>query len=166
MISLVVITLLLIRAAQLVHGTSPWQETPWAPFASKTISLAIEPLGETFAARLEDVMIVAHIAVIMGFLVLVTYSKHLHIFTAPINVLTKRNPDSDTPALGALLPMMSNGKVLELEEADPRSTPSASPRSRTSSGPPCSTWPPAPSAAAARASARRGTPASRCRRSC
>jgi heterodisulfide reductase subunit C len=119
MISLVVLTLLLIRAAQLVHGTSPWQETPWAPFASKTISLAIEPLGETFAARLEDVMIVAHIAVIMGFLVLVTYSKHLHIFTAPINVLTKRNPESDTPALGALLPMMSNGKVLELEEADP-----------------------------------------------
>jgi Fe-S oxidoreductase/TM2 domain-containing membrane protein YozV len=119
MIGLVVATLLLIRAAQLAHGTSPWQETPWAPFASKTISLAIEPLGETFAARLEDVMILAHIAVIMGFLVLVTYSKHLHIFTAPINVLTKRNPEGDTPALGALLPMMSNGKVLELEEADP-----------------------------------------------
>jgi TM2 domain-containing membrane protein YozV len=115
MIGLVVATLLLIRAAQLAHGTSPWQETPWAPFASKTISLAIEPLGETFAARLEDVMILAHIAVIMGFLVLVTYSKHLHIFTAPINVLTKRNPEGDTPALGALLPMMSNGKVLELE---------------------------------------------------
>jgi TM2 domain-containing membrane protein YozV len=41
MIGLVIATLLLIRAAQLAHGTSPWQETPWAPFASKTISLAI-----------------------------------------------------------------------------------------------------------------------------
>jgi Fe-S oxidoreductase/TM2 domain-containing membrane protein YozV len=119
MIGGVIVTLLLIRAAQLAHGTSPWQETPWAPFASKTISLAIEPFGETFAARLEDVMIVAHIAVIMGFLVLVTYSKHLHIFTAPLNVLTKREPDPDSTALGALLPMMSNGKVLQLEEADP-----------------------------------------------
>jgi Fe-S oxidoreductase len=119
MISLVVITLLLIRAAQLAHGTSPWQETPWAPFASKAISLAIEPLGDTFAARLEDVMIVAHIAVIMGFLVLVTYSKHLHIFTAPLNVVTKREPDPDSVALGPLLPMMSNGKVLDFEEADP-----------------------------------------------
>jgi Fe-S oxidoreductase/TM2 domain-containing membrane protein YozV len=118
-IGAVVVTLLLIRAAQLAHGTSPWQQTPWAPFASKTISLAIEPLGDTFAARLEDVMIVAHIAVIMSFLVLVTYSKHLHIFTAPLNVLTKREPDPDSTALGPLLPMMSNGKVLQLEEADP-----------------------------------------------
>jgi Fe-S oxidoreductase len=117
MIGLVVATLFGIRAAQLAHGTSPWQETPWAPFFSKLLSLAIEPLGDTFAARLEDVMILAHIAVIMGFLVLVTYSKHLHIFTAPINVLTKRNPEGT--ALGGLLPMMSKGKVLDLEEADP-----------------------------------------------
>jgi Fe-S oxidoreductase len=117
MIGLVVLTLFGIRAAQLAHGTSPWQDNEWAPFVSKAISLAIEPLGDTFAARLEDVMILAHIAVIMGFLVLVTYSKHLHIFTAPINVLTKRDPDG--VALGPLLPMMSNGKVLELEEADP-----------------------------------------------
>jgi Fe-S oxidoreductase/TM2 domain-containing membrane protein YozV len=112
-------TLLLIRAAQLAHGTSPWQENSWAPFASKLLSLAIEPLGDTFAARLEDVMIVAHIAVIMSFLVLVTYSKHLHIFTAPLNVLTKREPDPDSTALGPLLPMMSGGKVLDFEEADP-----------------------------------------------
>jgi Fe-S oxidoreductase len=118
-IGAVIGTLLLIRAAQLAHGTSPWQETPWAPFASKALSYLITPFGDTFAARLEDVMIVAHIAVIMSFLVLVTYSKHLHIFTAPLNVLTKRNPDPDSVALGPLLPMMSNGKVLELEEADP-----------------------------------------------
>ena len=117
MIGLVIVTLFGIRAAQLAHGTSPWQDTPWAPFFSRLLSLAIEPLGDTFAARLEDVMILAHIAVIMGFLVLVTYSKHLHIFTAPINVLTKRNPEGT--ALGGLLPMMSKGKVLELEEADP-----------------------------------------------
>ena len=45
-------------------------------------------------------------------------------------------------------------------------TSSAAARSRTSPGRACSTWPPAPSAAAASRSARPGRPASRCRRRC
>ncbi len=117
LIFLVVLTLFGIRAAQLNTGVSPWQETPWAPFFSNLVAHAIEPLGETANERIEDVMVLGQIAVVFGFLVLVTYSKHLHIFVAPINVLTKRNPDG--VALGGLLPMMSGGKVLELEEADP-----------------------------------------------
>jgi len=51
----------------------------------------------------------------MAFLVFVTYSKHLHIFLAPVNVLFSRRPDG----LGALQPMRSGGKVLDFEEADP-----------------------------------------------
>ncbi len=43
-------------------------------------------------------MVIGQIAVVFGFLVLVTYSKHLHIFLAPLNVLKKRQPI----ALGAL----------------------------------------------------------------
>ncbi len=117
MISLVVVTLFGIRAAQLNTGVSPWQDTPAAPFFSYLLSLALEPLGETANERIEDVMVLGQIAVVMGFLVMVTYSKHLHIFLAPINVLTKRDPDG--VALGPLLPMMSHGKVLDLEEADP-----------------------------------------------
>ena len=31
----------------------------------------------------ETIFIVAQIAVVMGFLILVLYSKHMHIFTAP-----------------------------------------------------------------------------------
>ena len=117
MIFLVIFTLFGIRAAQLNTGVSPWQETPRAPFVSYLLSLPLEPLGETVNERIEDVMVIGQIAVVMGFLVMVTYSKHLHIFVAPINVLTKRDPDG--VALGGLLPMMSGGKVLELEEADP-----------------------------------------------
>ena len=117
MICLVVVTLFGIRAAQLNTGVSPWQDTPAAPFFSYLLSLGLEPLGETVNARLEDVMVLSQIAVVMGFLVMVTYSKHLHIFVAPINVITKRDPDG--VALGPLLPMMSKGKVLDLEEADP-----------------------------------------------
>ena len=43
------------------------------------------------------------------------YSKHLHIFLAPVNVLFSRRPN----ALGPLEPMRSGGKVLDFEEADP-----------------------------------------------
>jgi Fe-S oxidoreductase len=45
----------------------------------------------------------------------VAYSKHLHIFLAPVNVLFSRRPN----ALGPLEPMRSAGKVLDFEEADP-----------------------------------------------
>ncbi len=117
LILLVVVTLFGIRAAQLNTGVSPWQDTPKAPFFSYLISLALEPLGTDVNRVVEDVMVLGQIAVVFGFLVLVTYSKHLHIFTAPLNVLTKRIPERT--ALGGLQPMMSGGKVLELEEADP-----------------------------------------------
>ena len=115
LIFLVVLTLFGIRAAQLNTGVSPWQDTPHAPFFSYAISLALDPLGGTFNARIEDVMVLGQLAVVFGFLVLVVYSKHLHIGIAPLNVLTKRQP----VALGGLQPLMSNGKVLDLEEADP-----------------------------------------------
>ena len=117
MITLVIVTMFGIRAAQLNTGVSPWQDTPGAIFASNLLAQVLEPLGETANERIEDVMVLGQIAVVFGFLVMVTYSKHLHIFLAPLNVLTKRNPEGT--ALGGLLPMMSKGKILELEEADP-----------------------------------------------
>ena len=49
------------------------------------------------------------------FLVFVVHSKHLHIFLAPLNVMFKRRPDG----LGAAQPMMSDGKPMDFEEADP-----------------------------------------------
>jgi ferredoxin len=52
---------------------------------------------------------------LLAFLVIVTYSKHLHIGLAPVNVLFSRRPDG----LGPLEPMRSNGRVLDFEEADP-----------------------------------------------
>ncbi len=64
---------------------------------------------------LEAAFILAQVGVVMAFLVIVAYSKHLHIFLAPVNVLFGRKPN----ALGALEPMRSGGKVLDFEEADP-----------------------------------------------
>ena len=117
LIFLVIFTMFGIRAAQLNTGVSPWQDNPRSPFFSYLLSLPLDRLGEQFNERLEDVMVIGQIAVVFGFLVLVVYSKHLHIFLAPLNVLVKRDPE--IVALGGLLPMMSKGKVLDLEEADP-----------------------------------------------
>jgi len=119
LIFLVIVTMFGIRAAQLNTGVSPWQDDRGAIFFSNLLAAIVEPLGETANERLEDVMVIGQIAVVFGFLVMVTYSKHLHIFLAPVNVLTKRNPEPGGVALGGLEPMMSNGKVLDLEEADP-----------------------------------------------
>ncbi|WP_018654495.1 (Fe-S)-binding protein [Actinomadura flavalba] len=64
---------------------------------------------------LESVGLLLHIGVALVFLVIVVNSKHLHIFIAPLNVMFKRRPDG----LGAAQPMMSKGKPLDFEEADP-----------------------------------------------
>ena len=80
-------------------------------FASEAIAEVLEPLGEDTNEVLETIGILLQIGVVLGFLVLVVYSKHLHIFLAPLNVLTKREPK----ALGPLLPMRSGGKPIDFE---------------------------------------------------
>ena len=108
----VVATLLLYRGAQIDAGVFPYAH---GAFASQIVGHWLAPLGLTTNKVLETVGILAQIAVILGFGVFVTYSKHLHIALAPVNVLFSRRPDG----LGALQPMRSGGKVLDFEEADP-----------------------------------------------
>ncbi len=117
MISLVAITLFGYRGPQINTGVFPFQEHKNWTFTSNLTAKALEPLGEHVNEILETVFILGQIAVIFGFLVIVVYSKHLHIFLAPVNVSTKRDPDR--VSLGELLPMMSKGKVLDFEQADP-----------------------------------------------
>ena len=113
MIAAVIVTLLLYRGAQQNTGVFPYPHA-WA-FASWVVAQILHPLGYGVNSVLEVVFILAQLAVVLGFLVIVTYSKHLHIFLAPVNVLFSRRPD----ALGPLEPMRSGGKVLDFEEADP-----------------------------------------------
>ncbi|WP_187366322.1 (Fe-S)-binding protein [Trebonia kvetii] len=113
MIALVIITLLVYRGAQQNTGVFPYPHA-WA-FASWAVAQVLHPLGYGVNAVLEVVFILAQLAVVLAFLVVVTYSKHLHIFLAPVNVMFARRPDG----LGPLEPMRSGGKVLDFEEADP-----------------------------------------------
>jgi len=114
MIFNVIWTLLLYRGAQINTGVFPFQEDGWWCFASKATAELLEPLGEDANEVLETIGILLQIGVVLGFLVLVVYSKHLHIFIAPLNVLTKREPK----ALGPLLPMMVDGKPIDFENID------------------------------------------------
>ena len=108
----VIATLLLYRGAQINTGVFPYHH---GAFASQIVGHWLAPLGYGVNSVLEVVFLLAQVAVVLVFLVIVVYSKHLHIFLAPVNVLFSRRPN----ALGPLEPMRSNGKVLDFEEADP-----------------------------------------------
>ncbi|MGC1238328.1 MAG: (Fe-S)-binding protein [Acidimicrobiales bacterium] len=117
MIAAVIVTLLLYRGAQINTGHFPFTHLPrgwvvlnsgltpffashassWA-FASKIVASWLAPLGYGVNSVLEAVFLLLNVAVIASFMVFVSYSKHLHIFLAPINVGTSRRPR----ALGGL----------------------------------------------------------------
>ena len=94
----VIVSLLIYRGAQEnVNHDFPYGAS-WAPFASRAIGAALHPLGSGVNSVLETVFVLLNVAIISGFLVFVSYSKHLHIFMAPVNVVASRRPR----ALGAL----------------------------------------------------------------
>jgi Fe-S oxidoreductase len=97
MIAGVIITLLLYRGAQVntVPSQFPYGE---GAFASHAVASWLHPLGSGVNAVLATVFLILNIAIISGFIVFIAYSKHLHIFIAPINVAFSRRPR----ALGAL----------------------------------------------------------------
>jgi Fe-S oxidoreductase len=97
MISMVIITLLVYRGAQVNTGHFPFGHSSWA-FASKIVASWLHPLGVGVNSVLEAVFVLANVGVIAGFLVFVSYSKHLHIFLAPVNIAFSRRPR----ALGGL----------------------------------------------------------------
>jgi Fe-S oxidoreductase len=98
MIAGVIITLLLYRAAQ-VNTVDPHQfPYGWGAFASHAIAKLLHPAGPGINSDLATIFLILNVAVISGFIVFVSYSKHLHIFMAPINVAFSRRPR----ALGAL----------------------------------------------------------------
>jgi Fe-S oxidoreductase len=97
MIFMVIVTLLIYRAAQVNTGHFPYGDSKWA-FASHVVAMWLCPLGTGVNSVLEAVFLLANVAVITGFLVFVSYSKHLHIFLAPVNIGVSRRPR----ALGGL----------------------------------------------------------------
>lgn len=87
-------------------------------------SFVTAPLAEVLPSNPDWVSIMAVIKLLSAMVWLVVVAKNLtmgvawHRFSAFFNIYFKREDDGGV-ALGALKPMMSGGKVLDLEEADP-----------------------------------------------
>ncbi len=105
----VVWTLFAFRGASSAAGNLPYESGAWASIGTGYLFSGLSP--ETLFV-LETVFLMLHIAVALIFLVVVLYSKHLHIFIAPINVSAKRMPK----ALGALQPLEHEGKPIDFED--------------------------------------------------
>ncbi len=100
MIFLVVATVEVVRSARWALGTLPYPDGAFvARFFGGMIRNA-EP-AESTLRWVEDSFVLIHLAVVFGFLLLIGYSKHLHIFTSPLNVMFGRQP----LALGRLKPL-------------------------------------------------------------
>ncbi len=109
MIFNVIWTLLLYRGAQINTGNFPYDS---GAFASQWVADALAPLGTHTNEVLETIGILLQIAVVLAFLCIVVYSKHLHIFLAPFNVFFSRRPN----ALGPLLPMYTGTRPIDFED--------------------------------------------------
>ncbi|WP_222720418.1 (Fe-S)-binding protein [Actinomadura sp. HBU206391] len=112
MIFNVIWTMFLFRGAGVATGNFPYGD---GAFASHAVGSVLDGLGHDTNEILESIGLLLHIGVMLVFLIIVVHSKHLHIFLAPLNVMFKRRPDG----LGPAQPMMSKGKLLDFEEADP-----------------------------------------------
>ncbi|BBY73974.1 Fe-S oxidoreductase [Mycolicibacterium parafortuitum] len=109
MIFNVIWTYALVRGAAAVVGNLPYGN---GAFFSQFMGWILAPLGHTANEWIETLALLAHIAVMLVFLLIVLHSKHLHIGLAPINVTFKRMPN----ALGPLLPVESKGELVDFED--------------------------------------------------
>jgi Fe-S oxidoreductase len=90
LIASVMLTLLMYRAAQ-TNVDHDFPYTHWA-FASHAIGHLLHPLGAGTNEALSTVFVDLNVIAIVGFLVFLVHSKHLHIVMAPLNVAFSRQP--------------------------------------------------------------------------
>ncbi|OBH50073.1 FeS-binding protein [Mycobacterium sp. E2479] len=108
MIFNVIWTYVLVRGSAVNNGTLPYGN---GAFLSQLFGTILHPLGQPANEIIETTALLLHIGVMLAFLLIVLHSKHLHIFSAPINVIFKRLPDG----LGPLLPIEADGKPIDFE---------------------------------------------------
>src|SRR5690606_23711804 len=88
-------TVMVLRAARYAKGTLPYPE---GAFASRWLGGFFEGFSAEQLEIITTVFLVAHVAVLTGFVIFTVNSKHLHIITIPFNVAFARRPK----ALGKL----------------------------------------------------------------
>ena len=102
-------TMFFFRGAASALGVFPYESGAFVSIGVGQLMSGL-PLGTL--QILESVGLLLHIGVMLVFTVIIAYSKHLHIFTAPINVSAKRLPK----ALGPLQPIEHNGAPIDFDD--------------------------------------------------
>jgi Fe-S oxidoreductase len=102
-------TMFLFRGASAALGVFPYESGAWASIG---VGHLFSGLSTGTLEVLESVGLLLHIGVMLAFTIIIVYSKHLHIFLAPINVSAKRLPK----ALGPLEPVRHEGKPIDFED--------------------------------------------------
>ena len=102
-------TMFLFRGASAALGVLPYTSGAWASIG---VGHLLSGLSTGALEVLESVGLLLHIGVMLAFTIIIVYSKHLHIFLAPVNVSAKRLPK----ALGPLEPVRHEGKPIDFED--------------------------------------------------
>jgi Fe-S oxidoreductase len=109
LISGIMLTILFTRGAQISIEHFPYDER-WTPISDLFAQLFM-PFSLRVREAVDTVFLWWHSLIILGFLVYITYSKHLHIVTSAFNVaLTSERPK------GALKPMHLDVEEMSEEE--------------------------------------------------
>ncbi len=109
LITWIILTLFLLRGARVALGTSSYPAS-WTP-VSTAFSHVFTWMDEDWRTFFAWFFLWAHLALVLGFLVYLPYSKHLHILTSAFNVWF-----SSTKPRGALEPLTIDMEKLEAGE--------------------------------------------------
>jgi Fe-S oxidoreductase len=107
----IIITLVGLNGVKIAQGLNE-STAVWTP-VSRLASLGFEPMSSGWQAFFHGLLLWTHIVLILGFLVYIPYSKHLHIITSFGNVfLTKTKPMGKLTPLKIDLEAMEDGAAL------------------------------------------------------
>jgi Fe-S oxidoreductase len=109
LITWIILTLFLLRGARIALGRGSYP-TAWTP-VSTAVSHLFTWMGSGWRSFFASLFLWAHLALVLGFLVYLPYSKHLHILTSAINVWF-----ASTRPRGALEPLHLDMAKLEAGE--------------------------------------------------
>ena len=117
-------TVMVLRGTRAAHGTLPYPEGAFiSQWLGETLFGHAGEAGAMSEFRLEviaTVFLLAHLAILFGFLVFIMNSKHLHIFSVVPNVLFARLPKALGPLQAEKIDVesMSEDDVLGVGEID------------------------------------------------
>lgn len=104
----IILTLFIARGARIALGLAP--DTWWTPLSTLTARI-LDPLTEGWQRATMWAALWIHVTLILGFLVYLGYSKHLHIATSAINVFF-----TNTRPRGYLTPLRIDLEAAEAED--------------------------------------------------